>query len=88
MIQTQAKKIKRYNSSYDDRWALLSMSSPYWKYVVSIILDLEDINHQLTDGRWVRMPPKDCLLSDGSRLLDLRGRTLFPMRIERDGETC
>ena len=82
------KKIKRYNSSYDDRWALLSMSSPYWKYVVSIILDLEDINHQLTDGRWVRMPPKDRLLSDGSRLLDLRGRTLFPMRIERDGETC
>lgn len=82
------KKTKKYNSSYDDRWALLSMSSPYWKYVVSIILDLEDTNHHLTDGRWVRMPPKDFPLPDGSRLLDLRGRTLFPMRIERDGETC
>jgi hypothetical protein len=64
------------------------MSSPYWKYVVSVTLDLEDANHQLTDGRWVQMPPKDFPLPDGSRLLDLRGRTLFPMRIERDGETC
>lgn len=82
------KKTKKYNSSYDDRWALLSMSSPYWRYVVSIILDLEDTNHQLTDGRWVRMPPKDFLLPDGSRLLELKGKTLFPMRIERDGETC
>ena len=82
------KKTKKYNSSYDDRWALLSRSSPYWRYVVSIILDLEDTNHQLTDGRWVRMPPKDFLLPDGSRLLELRGKTLFPMRIERDGETC
>ena len=82
------KKSKKYNSSYDERWALLSMSSPYWRYVVSIILDLEDVNHQLTDGRWVRMPPKDFLLPDGSRLLDLRGRTLFPMRIDRDGKIC
>ncbi|MDE0013627.1 MAG: hypothetical protein OXU36_20970 [Candidatus Poribacteria bacterium] len=81
------KKTKKYNPSYDNRWALLSMSSPYWKYVGSIILNLEDANHQLTDGRWVRMPPKDFLLPDGSRLLDLKGKTLFPMRIERDGET-
>lgn len=82
------KKTKKYNPSYDDRWALLSMSSPYWKYVVSIILDLEDANHQLADGRWVSMPPKDFPLPDGNKLLDLRGRTLFPMRIERDGESC
>ena len=81
------KKTKKYDSSYDDRWALLSMDSPYWKYVVSITLNLEDVNHQLTDGRWIRMPPKDFLLPDGSRLLDLKGRTLFPMKIERDGET-
>jgi hypothetical protein len=82
------KKSKKSDPCYDDRWALLSMSSPYWKYVVSVTLDLEDANHQLTDGRWVQMPPKDFPLPDGSRLLDLRGRTLFPMRIERDGETC
>lgn len=81
------KKTKKYNSFYDERWALLSMSSPYWRYVVSIILDLEDVNHQLTDGRWVRMPPKDFLLSDGSKLSDWKNKTLHPLRFEKDGET-
>ena len=82
------KKTKKYVPSCDDRWGLLSMSSPYWKHVVSVILDLEDVHHQLSDGRWIRMPPKNFQLPDGNYLLDLKGKTLFPIRIERDGESC
>ena len=64
------------------------MSSPYWKYVLSVILDLDDQIHVLNDGRPVQVPPKDFLLPDGSKLLDLKDQTLFPMKIERDGDTC
>ena len=80
------RKIKKRHLPRDDHWWLLSMNSPYWKYVLSVTLDLDDQIHVLNDGRWVQMPPKDFPLPDGSRLLDLRGTTLFPMRIERDGE--
>ena len=80
------KKTKKYNPSYDDRWALLSMSSPYWKYVNWVNLDLEDSNQQLPDGRWVRTPPKDFLLPDGSKLSDWKNKPLRPLKFERDGE--
>ena len=81
------RKVKKCDLSTDDNWWLLSMNSPYWKYVLSIFLNLDDYTVLLDDGRRIPMSPKDFLLPDGSRLLDLRGETLFPMRIERDGET-
>ena len=52
------------------------------------MLDLDDQTHVLNDGRRISVPPIDYLLPEGSRLLDLKGRTLFPMQIERDGESC
>ena len=82
------RKVKKRHLPRDDHWWLLSMNSPYWKYVLSVTLDLDDQTHVLNDGRRIPVPPTDFLLPDGSRLLDLRGRTLFPIRIERDGETC
>lgn len=80
------RKLKKRHLPRDDHWWLLSMNSPYWKYVLSVTLDLDDQTHVLNDGRRISVPPTDFLLPDGSRLLDLRGETLFPMRIERDGE--
>lgn len=80
------RKVKKHHLPRDDHWCLLSMDSPYWKYVLSVTLDLDDQTHVLNDGRRISVPPTDFLLPDGSRLLDLRGETLFPMRIERDGE--
>ena len=80
------RKVKKRRLSRDDHWWLLSMNSPYWKYVLSIILDLDDQLHVLNDGRRFSVPPTNFLLPDGSRLLDLKGTTLFPMKIERDGE--
>ncbi len=82
------RKIKKRHLPRDDHWWLLSMNSPYWKYVLSIMLDLDDQTHVLSDGRRIPVPPIDCLLPDGSRLLDLKSKTLFPMKIERDGESC
>lgn len=82
------RKVKKRHLPRDDHWWLLSMNSPYWKYVLSVILDLDEQPHLLNDGRRILVPPTDFLLPDGSRLLGLKGRTLFPMRIERDGETC
>ena len=82
------KKAKKRNLSRDDNWWLLSMSSPYWKYVLSLTLNLEDVCHRLSDGRSVYMPPKDFRLPDGNSLLDLKGKTLFPIKTERDGEEC
>lgn len=72
----------------DDNWWLLSMSSPYWKYVLSFSLDLEDVYHRLVDGRTVCIPPKNFQLPDGTHLLDLKGKTLFPIKNVRDGEEC
>ena len=82
------KKVKKHHLPRDDHWWLLSMNSPYWKYVLSVTLDLDDQTHVLNDGRRISVPPTDFPLPDGSRLLDLRGETLFPMRIGRDGDTC
>ena len=82
------KKAKKRNLYRDDNWWLLSMSSPYWKYVLSITLNLENICHRLSDGRSVYMPPKDFQLPDGNNLLDLKGKTLFPIKTEKDGIKC
>ena len=62
------RKVKKRHLSRDDHWWLLSLNSPYWKYVLSVTLDLDDQVHVLNDGRRISVPPTDFLLPDGSKL--------------------
>lgn len=80
------RKVKKRHLPRDDHWWLLSMNSPYWKYVLSVTLDLDDQTHVLNDGRRVSVPPKDFPLPDGSKLSDWKNKPLRPLKFERDGE--
>ena len=79
------RKAKKRDLSNDDNWWLLSMGSPYWKYVESVRLILEYVSYGLPDGNWVSVP-KDFLLPDGSRLSDWENQLLHPLEFRRDGE--
>lgn len=87
---TGQKAKKRDLSRGGDNWWLLSMSSPYWKYVEFVdVTSYMDQGHIqiLSDGRQMRVPPKDYDLPDGSKLSDWRNRMFCPLHFERDGES-
>ena len=80
------KKAKKRDLSKDDNWWLLSMSSPYWKYVAFVDFNFENYTVIHRDGRRVDMPPKDYQLPDGTKLSDWKNRVFLPLKFERDGE--
>ena len=80
------KKAKKRDWSKDDNWWLLSMSSPYWKYVAFVDFNFENYTVIHRDGRSVNMPPKDYQLPDGTKLSDWKNRMFRPLKFERDGE--
>ena len=87
---TGQKAKKRDWSRGDNRWWLLSMSSPYWKYVQFVdVTSYMDQGHIqiLRDGRQIPVPPKDYDLPDGSKLSDWRTQMFRPLHFERDGES-
>ena len=79
------RKAKKRDLARDDNWWLLSMGSPYWKYVESVRLTLEYVNYRFPDGNWVSVP-EDFILSDGSMLSDWENQLLHPLEFGRDGE--
>ena len=80
------KKAKKRDFSKDDNWWLLSMNSPYWKYVEFVDFNFENYTVIHRDGRRVKMPPKDHQLPDGTKLSDWKNRMFRPLKFERDGE--
>ena len=86
MIQTQEKKAKKRDLSKDDNWRLLSMNSPYWKYVEFVDFNFENYIVIHGDGRRVNMPPQDYQLPDGTKLSDWKNRMFRPLKFGIDGE--
>lgn len=87
---TGKKAIKRDWSRGGKHWWLLSMSSPYWKYVEFVdVTSYMDQGHIqiIADGRQIRVPPKDYDLPDGSKLSDWQHQMFRPLHFERDGES-
>lgn len=80
------KKAKKRDLSKDDNWWLLSMSSPYWKYVAFVDFNFENYTVIHRDGRRVNMPPKDYQLPDGTKLSEWKNMVFRPLKFERDGE--
>ena len=80
------KKAKKRDLSKADDWWLLSMSSPYWKYVAFVDFNFEKYTVIHRDGRRVNMPPKDYQLPDGTKLSEWKNRMFRPLKFERDGE--
>ena len=83
------RKAKKRDISRDDNWWLLSMSSPYWKYVQWVVVTIGASAHIriLEDGRQIPVPPKDYNLADGSKLSDWKGKMFRPLQFERDDES-
>ena len=82
------KKAKKRDLSTDDNWWLLSMNSPYWKYVGFVELNLENYTVVHRDGRHVNMPLEDYQLPDESKLSDWKNKMLRPLKFEKDGKEC
>lgn len=89
MDTNTGRKVTKCNASCVDGWWLLSMSSPYWRYVefVDVTTYRKPYTQILHDGRQISVPPKDYDLPDGSKLSDWQNRMFVPMPFERDGET-
>ena len=80
------RRAKKRDLSTDDNWWLLSMNSPYWKYVEFVDFNFENYTVIHQDGRQVSMPPKDYQLADGTKLSDWKNRMFRPLKFEKDGE--
>ena len=80
------KKAKKCDLSKDDNWWLLSMDSPYWKYVKFIDFNFENYMVIHRDGRRVNMPPKDYQFPDRTKLSDWKNRMFHPLKFETDGD--
>ena len=79
------KKAKKRDSSTDDNWWLLSMNSPYWKYVEFVAFNFESYIVIHRDGRRENRSPEDYQLPDGTKLSDWKNRMFRPLKFERDG---
>ncbi len=80
------KKVKKRDLSKDDNWWLLSMNSPYWKYVEFVDFNFENYIVIHRDGRRVNMPPEDYQLPDRTKLSDWKNRMFRPLKLEKDEE--
>ena len=80
------KKIKKRHFPRDDHWWLLSMNSPYWKYVEFVDSNFENYIVIHRDGRREKKSPEDYQLRDGTKLSDWKNRMFRPLKFERDGE--
>ena len=80
------KKAKKRDFSKNDNWWLLSMDSPYWKYVEFVDFNFQNYIVINRDGRRVNMPPEDYQLLDGTKLSGWKNRMFRPLKFERDGE--
>ena len=80
------KKAKKRDLSKDDNWWLLSINSPYWKYVQFVDFNFENYMVIHRDGRRVNMPPEDYQLPDGTKLSDWKNRMFCPLKFEKDGK--
>ncbi|MDE0467246.1 MAG: hypothetical protein OYL97_09325 [Candidatus Poribacteria bacterium] len=80
------KKAKKRDFSKNDNWWLLSMDSPYWKYVEFIDFNFEDYIFIHRDGRRENMSPEDYQLPDGTKLSDWKNRMFPPLKFGKDEE--
>ena len=80
------KKAKKRDLSKDDNWWLLSMNSPYWKYVEFVGFNFENYTVIHRDGKRENRSPEDYQLPDGTKLSDWKNRMFRPLKFEIDGE--
>ena len=80
------KKVEKRNLSVDNRWWLITMNSPYWKYVEFIDFNFENSLFINRDGRHEIRSPEDYQLPDGTKLSDWKNKMFLPLKFEKDGE--